>query len=80
MMSKSAAALINEAVKAKPGLPALAKIAAARAAHADEKVALELATHDVIVEARDEELTWPEIGAALGLTAQRAQQLARPVA
>lgn len=78
-MSTSAHALIAAASKAKHGLPALAKVAAAREAHAAEKARLEAVTHGAIVDARDEGLTWPEIGSALGLTAQRAQQLARPL-
>jgi hypothetical protein len=78
-ITKSAVALLTEARRAKTPEGYLAKVAAAREAHAETETALKTATHDAIVNARDGGMSWPSIGAAFGISAQRAQQLARPI-
>lgn len=77
--TKSAVALLTEARRAKSPDAYLAKIAAARVAHAETDAALKVATHDAITTARAAGTSWPAIGEALGVSAQRAQQLARPL-
>lgn len=77
--TKSAVAYLTEARRAKTPETYLEKVAAARAAHAETDAALKVATHDAIVNARSAGTSWPSIGEALGVSAQRAQQLARPL-
>lgn len=79
MSNKSATALLTEARKAKTPESYLAKVAAAREAHAATDNDLKVATHDAITNARTAGMSWPSIGAAIGVSPQRAQQLARPL-
>lgn len=78
--AKGADALIREARKSKTHDGALAKIAAAREAHVATAAALKQATHEVLADANGDGVSWVTIGEALGVSAQRAQQLARPPA
>lgn len=78
---KSADVLITEAVRLAKPLDTLTCLAEARRSLAATTDRLHSATHHAIVAARATEppATWPEIGTILGVSAQRAQQLARPV-
>jgi hypothetical protein len=70
---------MTEAARLGSPVDRLRRLADARTALADSGARLQGRIHEAIVEARAEELaTWPEIGAILGVSAQRAQQLARP--
>lgn len=77
--TKSAVAFLTEARRTNNPETCLAKVAAARVAHADTDTALRAATHDAITMAREAGMSWPTIGEVIGVSAQRAQQLARPI-
>lgn len=77
-VTKGADVLLREARKSKTHDGALSKLAAARAAHATTGHDLKVATHDILNDAVSDGTTWVSIGEALGVSAQRAQQLARP--
>lgn len=78
--TKSADVLMTEAARLGNPVDRLRRLADARTALADTGVRLHGRIHEAILDARDaiEPATWPEIGAILGVSAQRAQQLARP--
>jgi hypothetical protein len=78
--TKSADVLITEAVRLAKPVDTLTRLAEARKALGATSERLHSATHHAIVAARSTEppATWPEIGSILGVSAQRAQQLARP--
>lgn len=78
--TKSADVLITEAARLVSPVDRLKRLADARAALKVTSAKVDEATHAAIVAARDADpaVTWPEIGTILGVSAQRAQQLARP--
>lgn len=77
---KSADVLMTEAARLVSPVDRLRRLADARAALKVTAAKLDEATHQAIVDCRADEpaVTWPEIGGILGVSAQRAQQLARP--
>lgn len=74
---KGADVLIREAAKAKTGEGRLAKIVEARAAHKATEGDLRQATKEAIAAARADSIPWSAIGKTLGISSQRAEQLAR---
>jgi predicted transcriptional regulator len=75
--TKSATTILREAERLTDPVRRLNRIAAARAVAETTSKAVHQATAAAIVAAREAGITWPAIGEALGVTPQRAQQLAR---
>lgn len=73
--SRSADAIVSAAGKLKNPSTRLGRIAEARIAHTESSTRLAAATADAITAAREAGMTWAAIGAALDVSAQRAQQL-----
>ncbi len=78
---KSVDVLLHEAGRLKDPVERLKRLADARTQIGRTGSRLHADIQGAIVAARDADTpaTWPEIGAILGVSAQRAQQLARPV-
>ncbi len=72
----TADALVSKAERTRDPAKALEQIAHARAAQEDTRARVARATRDAIVRAREASMSWPAIGDRLGVSPQRAQQLA----
>ena len=69
-------ALLTQSARASTHPAKLAKISAARAAAVELADRVTSATQAAIRDARESGMSWHEIGESLGVTRQRAQQLA----
>ena len=74
--SPTADALVARATRQRDPARALEHIAQARAAQEESRARVVRATRDVIAAARADGMSWPAIGDRLGVSPQRAQQLA----